>query len=162
MGQSNQQRAVIQERRRQVATLYLRRERKGRIALAMGVDPNTIASDIRWLEAQWRQELLTDPVAVKAKELAEMDDMEREAVDRGLGYFTMGKETKGEEPEPIWIRGDGHWWDRRLAIKKRRAEMLGFDAPQRKEVSGKDGGPVRMSFSELLDLVPKGDDGGPK
>ena len=105
------------------------------IAEALDVERHTIAADIQWLEALWMAQLVGDPVAIKARELAELDDMEREAADRYGGYFVMDKGTKDREPVPILISGDGRWWDRRLATKKRRAEMLGLDSPAKQDLA---------------------------
>ena len=41
----------------------------------------------------------------------------------------------------------------RLRVKERRARLLGLDAPQRQEVTGREGGPIRYEydFSQLSD-----------
>ena len=54
----------------------------------------------------------------------------------------MSKETKDHEPEPVLIVGDGHWWDRQLEVKVRRAKPLGLDAPAKQELTGKDRAPL--------------------
>ena len=128
MGHSKQQRAAIEERRRKVTGLYLGRVSKTRIAQALAVERHTIAADIRWLEEQWRKELLGDPVAVRAQELAELDDMERETAQH---------------------QGDLKWMDRRIKLKERRAKMLGLDAPQKQETAVK--GPVNFTIGKGYD-----------
>lgn len=50
----------------------------------------------------------------------------------------------------IWkkvLSGDTWAIDRMLKIMERRAALLGLDAPQRREVTGKDGGPMRHEHS---------------
>ena len=118
--------------------MYLRGVPKGQIATAVEVCANTITDDIKWLEALWRKELLDDPVEVKARELAGLYEMEREAINHLTGYNILKK------GEPITIIGDGRWWDRWLNVKKRIAEMLGLDAPVKSELTGKDGGPLEF------------------
>ena len=123
MGQSAVQRAVIEERRGKVAALWLRRTPKVQIAKTLGVAPNTVSADINWLEECWQKELVKDPVSIRAKELAELDDMEKETA-RHLG--------------------DPKWMDRRIKLKERRAKMLGLDAPGKKEIANPEGGVFRV------------------
>ena len=120
MGQSKDQKAAIEGRRRQVTNLYLRHVPQARIAKALNVARNTVASDLRWLQEQCRKERLGDPVAVKARELARLDQMEYEAAEAFLGYNVL------VDGEPVRISGDGRWWGRRLALKKRRARCWGW------------------------------------
>jgi hypothetical protein len=45
------------------------------------------------------------------------------------------------------------WVNARLAIKKRRADLLGLDAPKRTEVSGADGGPIQTDWRTIETVV---------
>ncbi len=109
MGQSKEQLAAIDARQRQVAQLWIRRVPKGEIAAAVGVERNTITKDIKCIEKQWHDELIGDPVAHKARDLAALDRLERDAA---VAFVS--------EPSAAW-------WDRRLAALERRAKMLGLD-----------------------------------
>ena len=113
------------------------------IARREGVARQTINADVKALREAWRKELIDDPVAIKAQELAELNDMERDCI---RGYALSHDRT--------WIA------ERRL-IKERKAKLLGLDAPVRQEHSGPEGGPIpvqsqpdlsKLSTEELLEL----------
>ncbi len=83
------------------------------VAKAIGspVDRRTVAKDIKEWEAIWRKELVEDPQAAKAEELARLNDMELEAVEQ----YALTKRAS--------------WWDRRLRIVAQRIALLGLDEP---------------------------------
>jgi hypothetical protein len=111
--------------------------RQQEIAERLGVSQPTIARDIKSLVAQWRKASVGDIDALRGKELADLSEMER---DCALQF----QNTK----DPRWVT------ERRL-IKKRRADMLGLDAPVR--LAGADGGPIRVQ-AVPLDLTTLSDD----
>jgi predicted transcriptional regulator len=129
----------IDERRRKVAQLYLRRQTQTEIARVLGVTQQTISLDIIELRKQWAAESVEAIEEVKVREAAELDEMEAEAA------VEFSKRKNWE------------WFDRRLKCKERRAKLLGLDAPVKSsaEVSGPGGGPI--SFSEVV--VELTDDG---
>ena len=133
---------MILERRQRVVTLYLRHVPRGRMAELLEVHTNTITADIKWIKEEWPKRLLDDVVEVKARELALLNDLEREAAERYQGYYAMDKGTKDQEPTSVLVAGDGHWWDRMLEASVNRRKLLGLDAPVKQEVSGKDGAPI--------------------
>ena len=100
--------AVQDQRRARVASLYLRCLPKSRIADILGIGRMTVDRDVKAREAMWHKEMVDDPVALKAQELAELREMEREAVR----HFN-----------------DREWAALRLRYKERRAKLLGLDAP---------------------------------
>ena len=104
--------AQVAERRRLVVGMYVARTPPPEIATALAVDPRTIYRDIEWIEAKWLKELITDPVAQRARALASTDSLERSAARKFL-------ET-----------GDPSWWDRMMKALERRAKLLGLDKPQ--------------------------------
>ena len=113
MAQSKSQIAQQNERRRLVAGLYLRRTPKGEIAKAVGVAAQTITRDCKYLEELWAKELVKDPVAQRARDLAATDNLERDAATK---YLDTGS--------PVW-------WDRVMKALERRAKLLGLDkAPE--------------------------------
>lgn len=144
MGQSKEQRAAIEERRRRVAGLHLRRVPKGQIAKAMDVDPDTITADIKWLEEQWSKELIDDPVSIRAEELASLREMERVAAEYLNGYNAM------KNGDVVRIAGDGRWFSGWLATKERIAKLLGLDAPTKKEITGKSGKPLEVTLWDMV------------
>src|SRR5665647_2999589 len=72
-------RQQVSKRRATVAKLWTRRLTQEEIAAAVGVDQSTVSRDIKALVAAWREEALADVTAVRARELADLDAMEREA-----------------------------------------------------------------------------------
>ncbi len=104
--------AALAERRRLVAGLYIARTPINEIATAMDVATKTIVRDIEWLEALWHKELVTDPVAQRARDLAATNNLERSAARRFM-----------ESGDPVW-------WDKVMKALERRAKLLGLDKPQ--------------------------------
>lgn len=129
MAQSLEKKEALLERRAQVARLLLARTSQVNIAKVLGVDRMTIVRDVKMLQDEWRKKLVDDPVALKAQELAELREMERETVTRYVSSHAGGE------------------IDRRLKIKERIAKMLGLDAPQ--EISGPGGGPIQFDDAGL-------------
>ena len=100
-----------------------------------GVSRKTVANDVKALQAQWRKELIDDPVIIKAQELAELNDMERDCI---RGYALSG--------DAVWLR-------ERRQIKERKAKLLGLDAPIRQEHSGPDGEPIEQHVRVIADAL---------
>ncbi len=137
-GQIQQARLRVEERRSQVSEMYFRLGmRQTEIAERLGVSQPTIARDVKILLARWREQTVGDVDALRGRELADLSEMER---DCALQF----QNTK----DPRWVT------ERRL-IKKRRAEMLGLDAPMR--VAGADGGPIKVQ-AVPLDLTTLSDE----
>jgi hypothetical protein len=68
----------LEQRRRKVATLYLRGRYQFEIAAELGVDGSTISRDLQAIRDQWRASSLRDFDGLKAKELDRIDALERE------------------------------------------------------------------------------------
>jgi predicted XRE-type DNA-binding protein len=113
-GQIQAARLRAEARRVQVSEMYFRLGmRQQEIATQLGVSQPTIAHDMKILLARWREAALIDVSEYRGKELADLAEMER---DCALQF----QSTK----DPRWIT------ERRM-VKKRRAELLGLDAPVR-------------------------------
>lgn len=110
-------RAEREDRRRKVARLYLNKITQAEIAEKLGVSQPTICRDLKEIEREWRAEYAADFDARRSRELAELQEMEREAA----AAFAL----KRRDPRYLMAR---------LAIKGRIAKLLGIDAPERKEV----------------------------
>jgi transcriptional regulator with XRE-family HTH domain len=132
-------RQEVSQRRLTVAKLWTRRLTQEEIAAAVGVDQSTISRDIKALMAAWQKEAVSDVTLVRARELADLDAMEREAA--------MAASVKVSPQELARLL------EVRLRVKERRARLLGLDAPQRREVTGKEGGAIthEYDFSCLSD-----------
>ena len=105
------------------------------IARREGVSRKTINADVKALREMWRKELIDDPVAIKAQELAELNDMERDCI---RGYA---------------LTHDRAWIAERRLIKERKAKLLGLDAPVRQEHSGPEGGPIKQDLTVITDAL---------
>jgi hypothetical protein len=124
-GQIQASRIRAEWRRSQVSEMYCRLAmRQQEIAAQLGVSQPTIVRDLKILLARWREAALIDVSEYRGKELATLFEMER---DCALCF----QNTK-----------DPRWMTERRLIMKRRAEMLGLDAPVR--ISGADGGPIQI------------------
>ena len=139
MGQSKAQKQAIEARRRRVAGLLLGHDTQDEIARREEVSRQTIVNDVRALRKQWRQELVDDPVAIKAQELAELNDMERDCI-------------KGYE-----LTKDAAWVRERRLIKERKAKLLGLDAPLKQEHTGPAGGPIQQDVRLIKDALNNAD-----
>lgn len=101
----------------------------------------TVSRDCRRIQEEWRQDMLANVDTLQARELRELDQMEREAIRDWLSSSTVIVEER-LVPDPRSPgehrvmrnerRGprDPRYLDLRLRIKKRRAEMVGLDVPQ--------------------------------
>lgn len=126
-------RATIEDRRRQVAALYVRRVNQSDIARQLGVNQATISRDVAALVKQWQKEQAETIEAWRDRDLLELDEMEKDAAIE----FSKSK------------RRD--WIDTRLKIKERRAKLMGLDAPTRAEIGIK--AIEKMSDDELLAII---------
>ena len=66
MGQSALAHAAQAERRCEVASLYITRLSKAKIAKKLEVSEQTIGRDVTWLLDKWNKELIKDPVAARS------------------------------------------------------------------------------------------------
>ena len=112
--------------------LWTRRLTQEEIAVAVGVDQSTISRDIKVLVAAWRETALGDVTDTRARELADLDAMEREAAMAASGDVS---------PQEL-----ARLLEVRLRVKERRSRLLGLDAPQRQEVTRKGNETIRYDF----------------
>ena len=105
------------------------------IARREGVSRQTVSNDVKTLQLRWRQELVGDPAMIKAQELAELNDMERDCI---RGYALTG--------DAVWLR-------ERRQIKERKAKLLGLDAPVRQEHTGPEGEPIKQDIRVIVDAL---------
>lgn len=97
--------------------MTLARVDQSTIAERLGVDQSTISRDLAALREQWAREAGATLDEHRSRELAELNDMENQAA---LEY-ARARSTE--------------WLQARLNLKKRRAALLGLDAPQRHTAS---------------------------
>jgi hypothetical protein len=87
MGLNKSGRLAIAERRAKVASLYLLHHTQRQIAEALGCSLGTVNSDLKAVEADWKERAALDLQARKAEELAGIDNQERE-------YWEQWEESK--------------------------------------------------------------------
>ena len=119
----------IEDRRRRVAELLLQRVPQWRIAEQLELPRWMVSRDQSALLKAWRIEAGAATGETVARELAELDDMERQVCERF------------EETHAI------EWVNARLRIMERRAKMLGLDEPKVWKLIGPDGGPIQVEQS---------------
>jgi hypothetical protein len=151
-GRNSQERFRILERRRRVASLYLRGISQWEIGRQLGVTQQCIAKDVRALEKEWLASAVVDIDAAKAKELARIDRLERVAwrawrrscqqkekastrLERKLdedakrGKTVSSKQTEARD-------GNSEYLKRVEWCISKRCELLKLNPPQRLEHGG--------------------------
>lgn len=99
------------ERRRLIAGLYIRRIPKKEIAVFANCSKQTVTRDVKWLKERWNKELIKDPVAHRARTLASMQEIEKQAASRYLATNSIG------------------WWRCWLEAVEAITRFLGLDSP---------------------------------
>ena len=132
--------ANMLERRPIVASLYIRRQKAPSIHRALQAqghecDVSTVYRDIEALEKIWQDELVKEPVAVRSRELAEIEEAEGQC---WLNYAT----TRGLP----WLRPLLSW-------KERKAKLLGLDSPTKLNVGDPNGNPLDTAPKVNIDVI---------
>ena len=135
MAKSKEQRHQTEERRRRVATMLTGHATQEEIARRLEVSRQTISADVKALRKLWRKELVENPAQLKAQELAELNDMERDC----MRQFSR--------------LSDRAWIAERRMIKERKHKLLGLDAPAKQEISAPGGGPIQTDMKVILDAL---------
>src|SRR5215831_17312868 len=76
---SEQDKFRIAERRKIVASLYLRGKFQSEISKEVNVDRCTVSRDLQAIEEEWLKSGVMNLNAAKARELAKLDEIERQA-----------------------------------------------------------------------------------
>jgi len=171
--------AQIARDRKKIGELYLKGTLQADIAAKLSIDQSTVSRDIKALFAEWRKSALVDINEAKARELAKIDALELTywaAWERSCeDAETTVKKTKGsvkryqdddgqfivERPAEVDQTSKGQTGDSRFlqgvqwCIDK-RCKILGIDAPQRLEHTGRDGEPIQTS--NVLTIVEYGNE----
>jgi hypothetical protein len=165
-GRNPRERFRILERRRRVASLYLRGVNQWEIGRQLGVTQQCIARDVQALEKEWLASAVVDIDAAKAKELARIDRLERVAWrawrrscqrkerattrlekkladDAQQGKTVTSKHTELRDGNPEYLKRV-EW-----CISK-RCELLKLNPPQRLEHGGsRELPPIQTEVVEL-------------
>jgi hypothetical protein len=109
------------------------------MAEKLGVASSTISEDVKVIRERWRERAVADYTSHLAEELAKLDLLEHELLPMALSGGPKGG---------ISLRAV----DRVLAIRDRRARMLGLDAPSKVEATFKVELVVRALEDTLVEL----------
>ena len=130
----------VQQRRAEVARLYLIGQRQDKMAEYLEVSPSQITRDLQVLQKEWRASAVTDLGEAKGKELAKLDELEREyweawerskkPRERSRSGRTEGEkavisafiETEQRDGNPAFLDGV-------MKCIAKRCDILGLDAP---------------------------------
>ena|SRR3990167_1808225 len=156
----------IKRDRAVIAHLYSRGRRQDEIARILSEDPErnytltrtSITRDIRIIQEEWVRTSVQSIDKVKARALATLDEMEREAWERSkkskikkkaqtrtTAAGADGKAGPSSQAAERWEEdqnGDPRWMDILLKIVDRRCKILGIDAP------------VEVKWRDITDRVP--------
>lgn len=127
-----------------------------------------VSLDLKKIRAEWSKNALRDINAIKQEELEGLADQEREcwaaweksklaeekqkqrvrtggATGAGAGQLAERSTEKKEQC------GDPAFQKLLLEIRDKRAKIMGLNAPERTELSGPDGGPLRIENEYDID-----------
>ena len=141
--------------------MYLRAEPQWKIAQHFGVHSGQICRDLQFIQKQWRESALFNLNEAKARELAKLDEIEREAWDawrksqKDAETMEVTGTAQGGKSKPEKVKkitkgqaGDSRFLEIVLKCQNRRAEILGLDAPKKLEHGGFDGGPIPIQLND--------------
>ena len=171
---SNQSKAAQTKKRRvEVAELSLMKKTQLEIADLLGVDPSTICRDLKAIGKMWDKQAVDLVNAEKKRMLDDLRYIRGEALDAWLRSMEPKNETAVKKDEDKFTDKYGNVIDKvkttthrkktdrdgdprflaeaRNAINK-ECEILGIDAPDKVELTGKAGGSV--SFEVALPNEP--------
>ncbi len=166
MGLRGPKRSKLEKKRdlARIADLYLDGKEQSEIAEIIGLTQQQVSYDLKKVQAQWLQNTTMNLDAHKAEEIAktlQTERMYRDIYHKSLNDFKAqtatlrtekpdGKKDK-EKDKPLPViqvihtenrNGDPRALDGILKCIERRCKLLGLDAPQKQEHTGKDGGPI--------------------
>ena len=158
---SEQDKFRIAERRKIVASLYLRGKFQSEISKEVNVDRCTVSRDLQAIEEEWLKSGVMNLNAAKARELAKLDEVERQAWEaweksrKDAETMEVIGTAQGGRGKPDKVKkitkgqaGDSRFLDTILRCVNKRSEILGLDAPRKLEHGGIDGGPIPIQLND--------------
>jgi len=101
------------------------------------LSPRQVGYDLQKMTSEWRLGARLDINTAKQRELARLDDLEREH------WQAWSKVAPDKQTAPKYLAGV-------LSCIQRRCKILGLDAPLRQEVTGADGAPLSLIIVEQI------------
>ena len=154
-----QKKLAILERRKNVAVRYLRGQTQWEIARAFEVTQKTISLDLKAIQAEWLAQAVLDRGEWTARELARIDEVERQA----WNAWTKSQENteilrdkrRGDKSETEKVSkgqaGDPRFLEVVIKCVAKRCELLGLDAKKESdnEDASRNGIPALESLRQL-------------
>ncbi len=121
-----------------------------------------------WLKTfkEWQKDRIDDVEGLKAIELAQIEIVEKEALDAwerskspSIIKTTRGKKIGGtdntvdHEVREAGSNGDPRFLAEARMHREQRIKILGLYAPQKRELTGKDGGPLSVETNDLQGMT---------
>ena len=157
-----QKKLAILERRKYVAARYLRGQTQWEIARAFEVTQKTISLDLKAIQAEWLAQAVLDRGEWTARELARIDEVERQAwaawTKSQENAETLRAKTRGADQssaETVKVSkgqaGDPRFLEIVLKCVAKRCELLGLDAKKEsdKNDASRNGIPALESLRQL-------------
>jgi len=128
----NRRYAQLDERREQVARLYLKGYTQRWIANELGISQSSVSADLKRIREQWRIEAAHKYEAWLMEQLAKLDAIEQEAWagwERSQqNAVTITNGPKGATTSTRNQAGDPRFLDMALSVIERRCRLLGLGA----------------------------------
>jgi len=132
-----QQRITVEQRRQQVAVMYLHGQFQSTIARELGISQQSVSVDLKRLRKEWLASAVRDFDEAKSVELAKIDELERTywtGWENSLKQreITVSKRRTGKTPgDEASVRretpmGDARFLDGVLRCITLRCDLLGF------------------------------------
>jgi hypothetical protein len=151
----------------QITRLYLQGRTQRDIAEVVGVSQGQVNHDLKLIQTRWRESSIMDMNEAKQRELARLDELEREywaAWEQSKNERTRARQEsdgKSKDGKPNVVRatmereqrdGNPAFLAGVMSCIERRCKLLGLDAPVKSELTGKDGGPIKTEAANKPDL----------
>lgn len=148
-----------------IAELYIKGKRQSEIAEIIGVTQQQISFDLKSIQKDWLKNTAILLDEFKVKELAKLDQLEREAweawrrsigkietktiIAKGLKQNEEGKISSNLIDQNTRVEekiGDPRFLDIVIRCVEKRCKLLGLDMPTK--LAGVDGGPLTINIIE--------------
>lgn len=164
---------------RRIAALFGEGYDQNEIAKELGISQPTVSNDLKVIDERWKRATLVDFDTARAIELAELLQAREEAW--AAWFRSQGKnETVTTETKTVALKtndedgstielpavetkvttkvetlvGSKQFLDVVVATVEKISKIKGLDAPTKRELTGKDGGPVQLE-STLLQAIER-------
>lgn len=152
-----------------ITAYYLKGWRQSAIAAELNLAQSQIAYDLKTIQTRWRTQTAINLDEAKQRELARIDELEREywqAWESSKTERTKARQESGDKKDangrPIVTKasmekeqrdGNPAFLQGVMTCIDRRCKLLGLDAATRNEISGPSGGPIQTEQSTKPDLA---------